>query len=283
MSGKALTGGYLTLAATLCSSGVAASVSAGEGGGLAHGPTFMANPLACAVAQASIGLLRAQDWAAGVRRIETGLRAGLEPLRGAAGVADVRVLGAIGVVQLDHPVDVAKATAAAVGAGVWLRPFRDLIYTMPPYVTGDADVAAITRGVAAAVRADDVSGPSLPPRRHERGTSMETFGTRLHRAVGQRGPLCVGIDPHAALLARWGLPDDVGGLERFARTVVDALADRVAVLKPQSAFFERFGSRGVAVLESTIRQSRRGRSPCAPRREAGRHRLDDGRVRRRLP
>jgi orotidine-5'-phosphate decarboxylase len=85
---------------------------------------------------------------------------------------------------------------------------------------------------------------------------METFGVRLRRATAERGPLCVGIDPHAALLTRWGLPDDVGGLERFARTVVDALADRVAVLKPQSAFFERFGSRGVAVLESIIRQSR---------------------------
>ncbi|GGN47839.1 orotidine-5'-phosphate decarboxylase [Actinoplanes hulinensis] len=85
---------------------------------------------------------------------------------------------------------------------------------------------------------------------------METFGERLHRAVAERGPLCVGIDPHASLLARWGLSDDIAGLERFARTVVDALADRVAVLKPQSAFFERFGSRGVAVLESTIRQSR---------------------------
>ncbi|HET9518619.1 MAG TPA: orotidine-5'-phosphate decarboxylase, partial [Actinoplanes sp.] len=84
---------------------------------------------------------------------------------------------------------------------------------------------------------------------------METFGTRLHRAVAQRGPLCVGIDPHPGLLARWGLTDDVNGLEQFARTVVDALADRVAVLKPQSAFFERFGSRGAAVLESTIRQS----------------------------
>ncbi|BCY13661.1 orotidine-5'-phosphate decarboxylase [Actinoplanes sp. L3-i22] len=85
---------------------------------------------------------------------------------------------------------------------------------------------------------------------------METFGERLHAAVDQRGPLCVGIDPHAGLLARWGLTDDVAGLERFARTVVEALADRVAVLKPQSAFFERFGSRGVAILESTIRQSR---------------------------
>jgi orotidine-5'-phosphate decarboxylase len=85
---------------------------------------------------------------------------------------------------------------------------------------------------------------------------MESFGERLHSAITERGPLCVGIDPHAALLARWGLSDDVSGLERFARTVVEALADRVAVLKPQSAFFERFGSRGVAILESTIRQSR---------------------------
>ncbi len=151
--GKALTGGYLTLAATLCSTDVATAVSAGDGGGLAHGPTFMANPLACAVANASIGLLRAQDTPTAVRRIETGLRAGLEPLRGAPGVADVRVLGAIGVVQLDRPVDVARATAAAVRAGVWLRPFRDLIYTMPPYVTDDADVARITAGVAAAVAA----------------------------------------------------------------------------------------------------------------------------------
>jgi orotidine-5'-phosphate decarboxylase len=85
---------------------------------------------------------------------------------------------------------------------------------------------------------------------------MQTFGERLHRAVAERGPLCVGIDPHAALLERWGLPDDVAGLERFARTVVEALADRVAVFKPQSAFFERFGSRGIGVLESIIRQSR---------------------------
>src|SRR3954453_16274270 len=85
---------------------------------------------------------------------------------------------------------------------------------------------------------------------------METFGQRLGEAVGKRGPLCVGIDPHAALLTRWGLSDDLAGLERFARTVVDALADRVAVLKPQSAFFERFGSRGIGILESIIRQSR---------------------------
>ncbi|WP_433287250.1 orotidine-5'-phosphate decarboxylase [Micromonospora sp. CA-244673] len=85
---------------------------------------------------------------------------------------------------------------------------------------------------------------------------METFGARLHRAVAERGPLCVGIDPHPGLLARWGLSDDVEGLDRFCRTVVEAIGDRVAVVKPQSAFFERFGSRGVGILESTIRQLR---------------------------
>jgi adenosylmethionine---8-amino-7-oxononanoate aminotransferase len=147
--GKALTGGYLTLAATLCTPEVARGISA-DGGVLAHGPTFMGNPLACAVANASIGLLLGQNWAAEVSRVESGLRAGLEPLRGVSGVADVRVLGAIGVVQLDHPVDMAAATAAAVEQGVWLRPFRDLIYTMPPYVATDADVARITEAIAAA-------------------------------------------------------------------------------------------------------------------------------------
>jgi orotidine-5'-phosphate decarboxylase len=85
---------------------------------------------------------------------------------------------------------------------------------------------------------------------------MESFGTRLHRAMAERGPLCVGIDPHPGLLARWGLSDDIDGLDRFTRTVVEALGDRVAVVKPQSAFFERHGSRGVAILESTIRQLR---------------------------
>ena len=151
--GKALTGGYLTLAATLCTPAVAAAISAGSAGGLAHGPTFMGNPLACAVANASLRLLRGADWQDRVRLIENGLREGLEPLRGAPGVADVRVLGAIGVVQLDHDVDVPRATAAAVGAGVWLRPFRDLIYTMPPYVADGADVVRISEGIAAAVAA----------------------------------------------------------------------------------------------------------------------------------
>ncbi|HEY0638923.1 MAG TPA: adenosylmethionine--8-amino-7-oxononanoate transaminase [Pseudonocardiaceae bacterium] len=151
--GKALTGGYLSLAATLCTPEVARTIGRGDTPVLAHGPTFMANPLACAVARASVDLLLAQDWQREVMRIESGLRAGLAPARSLPGVLDVRVLGAIGVVQLERPVDVAAATRAAVAHGVWLRPFRDLVYTMPPYITNDADVAAITNAVVAAAQA----------------------------------------------------------------------------------------------------------------------------------
>ncbi len=151
--GKALTGGYLTMAATLCTSRVAEGISSGEVPVLAHGPTFMGNPLAAAVASASIDLLLGQDWRAEVRRLEAGLRVGLAPAREMPGVVDVRVLGAIGIVQLDHHVDVPAATAAAVAHGVWLRPFRDLIYTMPPYITDGDDLARITRGVLAAIAA----------------------------------------------------------------------------------------------------------------------------------
>jgi adenosylmethionine---8-amino-7-oxononanoate aminotransferase len=156
--GKALTGGYLTLAAALCTSEVAAGIGRGELPVLAHGPTFMGNPLACAVAGASLDVLLgsgtySRGWQAQVRRIEAGLATGLAPVAGQPGVADVRVLGAIGVVQLDREVDMAAATDAAVAAGVWLRPFRDLIYTMPPYVTSDDELAAICAGVGAAVTA----------------------------------------------------------------------------------------------------------------------------------
>ncbi|WUH95350.1 adenosylmethionine--8-amino-7-oxononanoate transaminase [Streptomyces sp. NBC_00433] len=145
--GKALTGGYLTMAAALCTSRVAEGISRGEVPVLAHGPTFMGNPLAAAVANASLDVLLGQDWALEVKRIEAGLRDGLAEVAPLPGVRDVRVLGAIGVVQLDRPVDMAAATAAAVRAGVWLRPFRDLVYTMPPYVTGDEDLARICAGV----------------------------------------------------------------------------------------------------------------------------------------
>ncbi len=148
--GKALTGGYLTLAATLCTAAVSDAVSSGEGGGLMHGPTFMANPLACAVALASLELLADGGWRERVATIEGALHAGLEPARELAGVIDVRVRGAIGVVQLDREVDMAAATAAAVERGVWLRPFRDLIYTMPPYVMGEEDLALVSGAIVAA-------------------------------------------------------------------------------------------------------------------------------------
>ncbi|MEU1132069.1 adenosylmethionine--8-amino-7-oxononanoate transaminase [Streptomyces sp. NPDC005900] len=150
--GKALTGGYLSLAATLCTPRVADGISRGEVPVLAHGPTFMGNPLAAAVAGASIDLLLGQDWQSEVKRIESGLREGLAEVAEHPSVADVRVLGAIGVVQLDHAVDMRAATRAAVREGVWLRPFRDLIYTMPPFITGDDDVARIARAVCAAAR-----------------------------------------------------------------------------------------------------------------------------------
>jgi adenosylmethionine---8-amino-7-oxononanoate aminotransferase len=163
--GKALTGGYMTLAATLCTRRVAEAISAGEGGGLMHGPTFMANPLACAVALASLDLLEGGGAAVGdgdldrvswheqVPAIERGLRDGLEPARELPGVADVRVLGAIGVVQLDHPVEMVAATDAAVSRGVWLRPFRDLIYAMPPYVIDEPDLARVCEAMLAAAHA----------------------------------------------------------------------------------------------------------------------------------
>ena len=151
--GKAMTGGYMTMAAVLCTPGVAEAISTGEVPVLAHGPTFMGNPLAAAVSTASIDLLLGRDWRADVRRIEAGLRAGLAPAADLPGVADVRVLGAIGVVQLDHEVDLAAATRAAVGRGVWLRPFRDLVYTMPPYVTADDDLARICDAAVAAAEA----------------------------------------------------------------------------------------------------------------------------------
>ncbi|WP_049569689.1 adenosylmethionine--8-amino-7-oxononanoate transaminase [Streptomyces sp. SBT349] len=151
--GKALTGGYLSMAATLCTSRVAEGISRGEVPVLAHGPTFMGNPLAAAVADASVGLLLAGDWAAEVARVSARLREGLAAAAELPGVREVRVLGAIGVIELDHPVDVAGATRAAVRKGVWLRPFRNLVYTMPPYVTDDADLALICEAACAAASA----------------------------------------------------------------------------------------------------------------------------------
>ncbi|OZC68894.1 adenosylmethionine--8-amino-7-oxononanoate transaminase [Rhodococcus sp. 15-725-2-2b] len=150
--GKALTGGYLTLAATLCTTEVAETVSAGEAGGLMHGPTFMGNPLACAIAVASVDLLLSRDWRAEVAALASGLAAGLAPARSLSGVDDVRVLGGIGVVEMHSPVDMARATAAAVDAGVWLRPFGRLVYAMPPFICTDAEVATIAEALVAVAR-----------------------------------------------------------------------------------------------------------------------------------
>jgi adenosylmethionine---8-amino-7-oxononanoate aminotransferase len=161
--GKALTGGYLSMAATLCTRRVADGISRGEVPVLAHGPTFMGNPLAAAIANASIDLLLSDATWAGwdgygnlrvtIAGIEHALNVGLAPALDLPGVREVRVLGAIGVVELDHEVDVLAATTAAVEQGVWLRPFRNLVYTMPPFITTDADLATLTAGVVAAAKA----------------------------------------------------------------------------------------------------------------------------------
>lgn len=148
--GKALTGGYLTLAAVLTTARVGEVITRSEFRALLHGPTFMANPLACAVAGASLDLL-GLGWHDDVTRIERGLATGLAPARGLPCVKDVRVLGAVGVVQLDRPVDVARVTRAALERGVWVRPFRDLVYTMPPYVSTEDDVATIGAAIVGAV------------------------------------------------------------------------------------------------------------------------------------
>jgi adenosylmethionine-8-amino-7-oxononanoate aminotransferase len=150
--GKALTGGYITLAATLCSRDIAQTISTHEPGALMHGPTFMANALACAVGVASVELLLEQDWRSRISAIEAGLRSGLAPAAAVPGVADVRVLGAIGVIEVDKPVDLRVATPAALERGVWLRPFRNLIYVMPPYICTPGEIGQITSamvGVAA--------------------------------------------------------------------------------------------------------------------------------------
>ncbi|NTU52321.1 MAG: adenosylmethionine--8-amino-7-oxononanoate transaminase [Chlorobiaceae bacterium] len=147
--GKALTGGYLTLAATVASGQVAETISSGEPGLFMHGPTFMANPLACSVAVASIALLHSYDWQSAVLGIEQQLKEGLAPCRGVAGVREVRVLGAIGVVELDQPVDMARIQKRFVEMGVWVRPFGRLVYLMPPFIISTQELCFLTEAVCA--------------------------------------------------------------------------------------------------------------------------------------
>ncbi|HZL54323.1 MAG TPA: adenosylmethionine--8-amino-7-oxononanoate transaminase [Solirubrobacteraceae bacterium] len=156
--GKALTGGYVTLAATLASAAVAARIE----GPLMHGPTFMGNPLATAVALASLDLLESSDWRAAVARAEAVMTDALAPVAGIDGVRDVRVLGAIAVIETEAEVPLARASAAAIEAGVWLRPFRNLIYAMPPYVASEPELRAIAHAMAAAASVAVAPGAISP-------------------------------------------------------------------------------------------------------------------------
>ncbi len=149
--GKALTGGYMTLAATLVTSAVAHTICRAEPGVFMHGPTFMANALACACARASIELVLNDDWSSKVQRIEAALQRGLAPCRALPQVVDVRILGAIGVVELRQAVDMRTIPQAFVKRGVWLRPFGRLVYVMPPYVISDEELATLTTAMVAVV------------------------------------------------------------------------------------------------------------------------------------
>ncbi|HEK0602656.1 TPA: adenosylmethionine--8-amino-7-oxononanoate transaminase [Proteus mirabilis] len=149
--GKALTGGYMTLSATLTTRHIADTISQGDAGCFMHGPTYMGNPLACAVANASLSLLEQGHWVNQVAQIEDQLKTELLPLKQAKSVKDVRVLGAIGVVEMVEPVNMAKLQKYFVDEGVWIRPFGQLIYIMPPYIISPEKLTKLTQAIEKAV------------------------------------------------------------------------------------------------------------------------------------
>ncbi len=152
--GKALSGGMVSLAATMTTRKIAEGISGTDNRPFMHGPTYMGNPLACAIAAENIALLRSYNWHATIQDLQSWLRIGLEPCRALSQVADVRVLGAIGVVQTVDPVDTAVLQSRFVDAGVWVRPFRDLIYITPPYISTQADIELLTAAIGDVVAND---------------------------------------------------------------------------------------------------------------------------------